>query len=91
MTTSVPLSIVSLGLWVAYEDELEEADALGRLEAFTSLNGPSFYELPANEARITLTKGDPLDLPATIPAGNETVTIFDPGFPLQWRVEQETA
>lgn len=69
----------------------EEADALGRLEAFTSLNGPSFYELPANEARITLTKGDPLDLPATIPAGNETVTIFDPGFPLQWRVEQETA
>ena len=29
--------------------------ALDRLEAFASLNGPAFYRLAANEARITLT------------------------------------
>ena len=31
-----------------------EENALDRLEAFASLNGPRFYGLPANEERITL-------------------------------------
>lgn len=66
----------------------EDEGALDRLEAFTSLNGPAFYRLPPNEARITLTRrGTPLDLPAQISAGDETVTVFDPGFPLYWHPE----
>ena len=66
----------------------EEEGALDRLEAFTSLNGPAFYRLPVNEDRITLTRRDtPLDLPAQIAAGDETVTVFDPGFPLYWHQE----
>jgi dihydroorotase len=63
----------------------EEEDALPRLEAFTSLNGPAFYHLPPNEARLTLTKTPP-DLPAQIETEDGPVTVFDPGFPLRWSV-----
>ena len=64
----------------------EQEDALDRLEAFTSLNGPAFYGLPPNEAKITLTRGDPLTYPKKIETGDGTVTVFDPGFPLHWSV-----
>ncbi|MCE0504523.1 dihydroorotase [Roseivivax sp. GX 12232] len=64
----------------------EQEDALDRLEAFASLNGPGFYGLPPNEARITLQKGEPVDYPAKIESGDGPVTVFDPGFPLHWRV-----
>jgi len=64
----------------------ETAGALDTLEAFASLNGPAFYRLPANEGRITLTKGDPVTYPAKIDSGDGPVTVFDPGFPLHWRV-----
>jgi dihydroorotase len=64
----------------------EEEGALSRLEGFTSLHGPAFYGLPANEARITLTKGDPVPYPSRIETGDGPVTVFDPGFALHWRV-----
>ena len=66
----------------------EEDGALDRLEGFTSRNGAAFYGLPANEDRIRLVKRDvPAEYPTHIPAGDETVTVFDPGFPLYWHVE----
>jgi dihydroorotase len=64
----------------------EEEGALDRLEAFTSLNGPAFYRMTPNEARITLTKGDAVVYPAKIETGDGPVTVFDPGFALHWRV-----
>jgi dihydroorotase len=64
----------------------EAAGALGKLEAFASLNGPQFYGLPANETTITLTKGDPVAYPAHIATGEGPVTVFNPGFPLHWTV-----
>lgn len=68
----------------------EEEGALDRLEAFTSLNGAGFYRLPPNDDRITLTRRDaPATYPATIAAGDETVTVFDPGYPLYWHQETE--
>jgi dihydroorotase len=39
-----------------YARVFEEDGALSRLEAFASLNGPTFYGLPANAARITMKK-----------------------------------
>jgi dihydroorotase len=70
----------------------EEDGALDRLEAFASLNGPAFYRLAPNEARIRLAKGDtPVTLPPAIETGDGPVTVFDPGFPLMWRVEEEPA
>lgn len=63
----------------------EEEDALDQLEAFTSLNGPAFYGLPANTAQITLTRQpDPVTYPDKIHSGAGPVTVFDPGFPLHW-------
>ena len=32
--------------------------ALDRLEAFAALNGPTFYGLPLNKGKITLTRGE---------------------------------
>ena len=63
------------------------AGRLGQLEAFTSLNGPAFYGLPPNDATIRLIKGDPVSYPAAIETGDGPVTVFDPGFPMHWRVE----
>ncbi|MDA5093894.1 dihydroorotase [Aliiroseovarius sp. KMU-50] len=65
----------------------EEENALDKLEGFASLNGPAFYGLPANEATITLTKGDPVSYPAKIDTTDGPITVFDPGFPLHWSVE----
>lgn len=64
----------------------EAADALPKLEAFTSLNGPRFYGLPPNEAMIRLTKGDPVTYPGHIDTAKGPITVFDPGFPLHWHV-----
>ena len=64
----------------------ERADALDRLEAFTSLNGPAFYRLPVNADSITLTKGRPVSYPKKIATGDGDVTVFDPGFDLHWHV-----
>ncbi len=64
----------------------EQEGRLDRLEGFTSLHGPAFYGLPANEARITLTKGAPVTYPARIETGAGPVTVFDPMMPLHWSV-----
>ena len=65
----------------------EAAGRLGKLEAFTSLNGPAYYGLPPNDETITLVKGEPVQYPATLETGEGPVTVFDPGFDLHWRVE----
>jgi len=66
----------------------EEEGALDRLEGFVSMAGPAFYGLLPNEARITLVKqAEAVPYPAGIDTGAGRVTVFDPGFPLHWRVE----
>jgi dihydroorotase len=65
----------------------EEENALDRLEAFTSLNGPAWYGLAANEDIMVLEKHDePVDYPAKRDTEAGPVTVFDPMFPLHWRV-----
>ena len=69
----------------------EEEDALDRLEAFTSLNGPRFYGLPVNEERIILRREDaPITFPGKIDTADGPVTLFDPMFPIHWNVTQQT-
>ncbi|XDZ64852.1 dihydroorotase [Alphaproteobacteria bacterium LSUCC0684] len=66
----------------------EEEGALDQLEGFTSLGGPAFYGVAPNAATIRLTRQKtPISFPATLEAGDETVTIFDPGVDLFWRVD----
>lgn len=65
----------------------EQENALDKLEAFASLNGPAFYRLPVNEDTITLERRDePVVYPAKIETGAGPVTVFDPMFPLHWAV-----
>lgn len=65
----------------------EAEGALDRLEAFASLNGPAFYRRAPNADRITLRRSDaPVPYPAETPTGAGPVVVFDPGFPLFWRV-----
>lgn len=65
----------------------EQENALDKLEAFTSLNGPTWYGLPANEERITLVKREePVEFPVKIFTGAGPVTVFNPKFPLHWDV-----
>jgi dihydroorotase len=63
----------------------EQHGALDKLEAFASLNGPAHYGLPINEETITLTKTAPT-YPEKIITGMGEVTVFDPGFDLEWSV-----
>lgn len=66
----------------------EQEDALDKLEAFVSLNGPAWYGLSPNETRITLVKREtPVEFPKRIETGAGSVTVFDPMFPLFWTVE----
>ena len=63
----------------------EQAGALDHLEAFTSLNGPAFYGLPANTQTLTLARTPPA-YPGSIATEDGPLTVFDPGFALNWSV-----
>jgi len=65
----------------------EESDALDKLEAFASLNGPRFYGLAPNTQTLTLERRDePVIYPERIVVGEQDVTVFDPGRLLHWHV-----
>ncbi|XWN32429.1 MAG: dihydroorotase [Devosia sp.] len=63
----------------------EAAGKLERLEAFASSFGAAHYGLAPNEDTITLVKDDPSDHPPIVTADGP-IAVFDPGFPLTWRV-----
>lgn len=66
----------------------EEENALDKLEAFVSLNGPAFYQLPVSEQMVTLRRyDDPVAFPAKIETGDGQVTLFDPMFAIHWNLE----
>ena len=65
----------------------DEEGALDRLAGFASLNGPAFYRLPVNAARMVLEKrSDPCTWPDKIDTEAGPVTVFNPGFPVHWHV-----
>jgi dihydroorotase len=69
-----------------YTEVFEEEAALDRLEAFASLNGPQFYRLPPNDARITLRR-EPFAVPQLIGEGDNAVVPFRAGETLRWRLQ----
>jgi dihydroorotase len=68
-----------------YAEVFEEEGALDRLEAFASLNGPAFYGLTPNEARVSLRR-EPLQVPNRIGAGENAVIPFRAGETLRWQL-----
>ena len=70
-----------------YAEVFEQAGALDKLEAFASLNGPAFYQLPINEDTITLVKS-PWKVPATMNFGNDQVVPIRAGEEIHWQVSE---
>lgn len=68
-----------------YAEVFDEEDALDRLEAFASLNGPEFYRLPPNQDRITLRR-EPVAVPDRISDGDSAIVPFRAGDVLRWRL-----
>ena len=65
----------------SYAQVFDQEGALEHLEAFTSLNGPAFYKLPANTHRITLQRRDHL-----VPELVNGLVPFHAGEILSWAV-----
>ena len=61
----------------AYLRVFAEENALERFEAFASLNGPAFYGLPPNEARVTyVQRSVPVAESIIVPDEGEIVCLF---------------
>jgi len=68
-----------------YAEAFEAADALDRLEAFACFNGPDFYGLPRNSAKVTL-KRQAWTLPESLPFGDATLKPLRGGEVLPWKL-----
>lgn len=68
-----------------YAQVFEEEGALDKLEAFASLNGPAFYGLPVNNARVALERIG-RTIPETLGSGERTVRAFRGGETTPWRI-----
>jgi len=69
-----------------YAEVFDQENALDKLEAFASLNGPAFYQLPINEDKITLIR-KPWQVPATLSFGNDVVVPIRSEDSIVWQVE----
>jgi dihydroorotase len=65
----------------SYATVFDEDDALDRLEAFASVNGPRFYGLPLNEETLTLERAE-----VEVPEEIHGVVPFHAGETLRWRL-----
>jgi dihydroorotase len=70
-----------------YAEVFEAANSLDKLEAFASINGPSFYQLPINSDTITLEKVS-WQVPQSISFGNEQVVPIRAGEHIKWQLSE---
>ena len=70
----------------SYAAVFEEENALARLEAFASENGPRFYALPLNEDRVTLERVN-TEVPALLELDGLSIVPFHAGETLRWRLK----
>lgn len=68
-----------------YAEVFEQENALDMLEAFASINGPTFYELPVNTDTITLAKKS-WSVPETMAFGNDKVVPVRANESIAWQV-----
>ena len=68
-----------------YAQAFDQADALDKLEAFASFNGPAFYRLPRNSGTVTLQRS-PWTIPAELPMGDTTVVPLNGGEEIAWKL-----
>ncbi|MFZ6756627.1 dihydroorotase [Undibacterium sp. Ji50W] len=68
-----------------YAQAFEQAGALDQLEAFSSFNGPDFYQLPRNQGTITLVRED-WQMPAELPFADSSMVPLNSGETLHWKM-----
>ncbi|WP_024849224.1 dihydroorotase [Aminobacter sp. J41] len=71
-----------------YVQVFDEEGALGKFEAFASLNGARFHGLEPNAGTITLVKKPSMAL-ASVPVDGEDVVVFQGGQLLPWSIAAE--
>ncbi|MBU2894978.1 dihydroorotase [Colwellia sp. D2M02] len=69
-----------------YAEVFEQENALDQLEAFASLNGPNFYQLPVNNDKITLVKKS-WSVPETMSFGSDVVVPVRANEEILWQVQ----
>jgi dihydroorotase len=68
-----------------YIQAFDDANALAKLEAFASFNGPAFYGLPRNKGTVTLHREN-WTLPEELPLGDSSVVPLNAGESIGWRM-----
>ena len=68
-----------------YAEVFESADALGKLEAFSSFYGPDFYQLPRNTEQITLIKAT-WRIPDEVPFTESGLVPLGAGNQMTWQM-----
>ena len=68
-----------------YALAFDQADALDKLEAFASFNGPAFYGLARNAGTITVQR-EQWTLPAELPLGDTTLVPMNGGETIDWKM-----
>ena len=69
-----------------YAQAFESFDALDKLEAFASLNGPDFYGLARNTETITLSRRS-WQVPTSLSFGGDVIIPLAAGETLNWKME----
>jgi dihydroorotase len=68
-----------------YAEAFELAGNFSNFEAFMSLNGPAFYQLPLNNDKVILQKTT-WTVPDMLPFGQQNLIPFKAGEKLQWKL-----
>ncbi|AWB67677.1 dihydroorotase [Saccharobesus litoralis] len=69
-----------------YAEVFEQENALDKLEAFASFNGPDFYNLPRNTDTVTLVK-EPWTVPQSYALGEDVVVPIKANEDISWQVK----
>jgi dihydroorotase len=72
-----------------YAEAFDSVDALDKLEAFASFNGPAFYGLPRNRGTVTLQRQQ-WALPESLPFGDTELKPLRAGETLAWKLVATT-
>ena len=68
-----------------YAEAFEQANALDKLEGFSSFYGPDFYGLPRNSDSITLSKQD-WDIPQSLTFADDSLIPLRAGERVSWKL-----
>lgn len=71
-----------------YAEAFEIAQNFSNFEAFMSINGPMFYQMPVNQETINLVKS-PWTLPESLAYVDDKLIPFKAGETLQWRLSED--